>query len=126
MDILKSEQYIGEKLNIAPVTKERLKMSVYDFAAVRDFIHDNKLVYNKETKCYDCEESVFVDDRIVRDDKTGFFINFGVVLGFFCNGCKLVGLNGAPKEVLDKFNCANNKLTNLIGSPTKVGFATVL
>ena len=46
MEILKSEQYINEKLDIKPVTTDRL----VDWVKVKDFIKKNNLKWNPTTK----------------------------------------------------------------------------
>ena len=54
MRILKTEQYINEKLTIHPVTKDRLayykKLSVD--GKTRQFIKNHNLIWNQATKSY--------------------------------------------------------------------------
>jgi hypothetical protein len=48
-------------------------------------------------------------------------LTFGKVTGFFdCSNNKLISLSGSPKQVDGNFNCNNNYLTNLKGSPKQV------
>jgi hypothetical protein len=48
-------------------------------------------------------------------------IQFGLVYGSFnCNENKLRTLKGSPKEVYGNFFCSDNKLRTLIGGPKKV------
>ena len=84
MKILKADEYIGEKLEIEPVSKERLGKYIhkeYEDAGLTDeqakeFIAKQKLTYNPITKCYDSEHSVFIDNKIIAKDGDGFKINF--------------------------------------------------
>jgi hypothetical protein len=49
-------------------------------------------------------------------------VRFGIVTGFFdCGNNKLTTLEGSPKEVGGYFVCSSNKLTDLTGSPNTVG-----
>lgn len=114
MEILNSEQYISEKLNIKPVSKSRL----IDTAKIKTFIKEYNLVYNKETMLYDCDGDVDLTEKGL----TEFPVSFGVVKGnFFCAGNKLTSLKGAPQEVKGNFDCRYNELTSLEGAPQKVG-----
>ena len=53
MEILKSEQYISEKLNIQPVSKDRLaelcKEPEFD-DKTKQFIEDSNLIWNTSTR----------------------------------------------------------------------------
>lgn len=114
MEILKSEQYINEKLNIKPVSKSRLIQTT----KIKTFIKEYNLVYNKETMLYDCKGNV----NLIEKGLTEFPVRFGVVNGnFICAGNKLTSLKGAPQEVGGYFDCSNNELTSLEGAPQKVG-----
>ena len=122
MEILKSEQYISEKLNIKPVSTDRLAKWVKEPEVddeTRQFIEDNNLVWNTSTRRYDCDGGVMISKDIVSDGKLK--IRFGKVSGFFrcCDG-NLTTLEGAPQEVGGYFNCGNNELTTLKGAPQKV------
>ena len=123
MEILKSEQYIGEKLNIQPVSKNRLaewtnESSVGD--NVKKFIEDHNLKWNKHTKCYDCDESVEIDKNVVSDGVLA--IRFGRVKGnFVCKGNDLQNLEGSPQEVGGGFFANSTGLESLKGAPQKVG-----
>ena len=123
MEILNSEQYISEKLNIKPVSKDRLaelckEPEVDD--KTRQFIEDNNLVWNQSTRCYDCDGDVRISKDIVFDGKLK--IRFGKVKGYFvCSDNKLATIDGAPQEVGGYFICSNNNLTTLEGAPQKVG-----
>jgi len=131
MKILKADEYIGEKLEIEPVSKERLGKYIhkeYEDAGLTDeqakeFIAKQKLTYNPITKCYDSEHSVFIDNKIIAKDGDGFKINFGYVKGnFFADNKNLKSLKGAPKKVGYEFRCENNPmLESLEGVPKKVG-----
>lgn len=125
MEILKSEQYIGEKLNIQPVSKNRLAEWTNEPAVgdnVKKFIEDHNLKWNKHTKCYDCDESVEIDKNVVSDGVLA--IRFGRVKGnFVCKENDLQNLEGSPQEVGGYFDCTHNQLTSLKGSPQKVGGA---
>jgi len=122
MEILKSEQYISEKLNITPVTKDRLdsvKEPLTD-SETRRFIEDNNLVWNPSTRRYDCDGNVIIPNDIVSDGRLK--IRFGHVKGYFnCSFSELTTLDGAPQEVGGYFDCSGNRLTSLEGAPRKVG-----
>ena len=122
MKILKTEQYINEKLTIQPVTKDRLsdyKKPSVDEETIR-FIKDNNLIWNPLSKSYDCEGDVIIPEDMVTDGKLK--IRFGKVGGNFdCSYNELTTLEGAPKKVGGDFGCYNNKLTTLEGAPSVVG-----
>ena len=122
MKILKSEQYINEKLNIKPVSKDRLdsfKESEVD-DKTRRFIEDNNLVWNPLTKCYDCDNDVKISKDIVLDGKLK--IRFGHVKGNFgCFDIKLTTLEGVPQKVGGNFDCSSNELTTLEYAPQEIG-----
>ena len=123
MEILKSKQYINEKLNIKPVTKDRLaefckEPEVDD--KTKQFIEDNNFVWNPSTRCYDCDGDVRISNDIVADGKLK--IRFGHVKGCFdCGNSELTTLEGSPQEVGGNFDCGFNKLTTLEGAPQEVG-----
>ena len=121
MEILNSEQYISEKLNIKPVSKDRLdsfKESEVD-DKTRQFIEDNNLVWNPLTKCYDCDGDVKISKDIVLDGKLK--IRFGHVKGNFgCFDIKLITLDGVPQKVGGDFDCSSNYLTTLECAPNEV------
>ena len=123
MKILKSEQYINEKLAIQPVTKDRLSKFKEEPSVdenTRRFIEENNLVWNPKKMCYDCEGDVIVSDDIVAGGKLK--IRFGNVgSDFDCSYNELTTLEGAPQEVGGDFDCKCNKLTTLEGAPNKVG-----
>jgi len=122
MKILDSNEYINEKLNIQPVTKDRLsdyKKPSVDKETIR-FIEEKNLIWNPLSKCYDCGGNVRVLDDMVIDGKLK--IKFGKVGGGFdCSNNKLTTLEGAPQEVRGGFYCNNNNLTSLECAPQKVG-----
>ena len=123
MEILKSEQYISEKLNIKPVSKDRLA-ELFKEPEVDDktkqFIKDNNLVWNPLTRLYDTDKSIDVDGRVVKNGM--LTINFGKIGGnFYCGNNKLTSLKGAPNEVGGSFYCNHNQLTTLEDAPQKVG-----
>ena len=121
MKILKSEQYISEKLNIQPVSKDRLvelcKEPEFD-DKTKQFIEDGNLIWNTSTRCYDCDGDVEITNDIVSDGKLK--IRFGKVNGDFVCINRLTTLEGAPQEIGGDFYCINNKLTTLEGAPQKV------
>ena len=76
-----SKQYINEKLNISPVTKERfadLRKKLSIGYAVKKFIKENNLVWNPKTRRYDCDGDLKAN-AIVFDGR--FAIEFGCVNG---------------------------------------------
>ena len=122
MRILDSNEYINEKLDIQPVTKDRLsdykKPSVDE--ETNQFIEDNNLIWNPVIKSYDCEGNVIVLKDIVAGGKLK--IRFGKVGGNFdCSYNELTSLDGVPKVVGGGFNCSHNKLATIEGAPQKVG-----
>ena len=123
MQILKSEQYINEKLDILPVTKDRLskmKELVSVDEKARRFIEEKNLVWNPVTMSYDCKGDIQVSEDIVINGKLK--IRFGKVDGHFkCNDNELISLEGAPKKISGYFDCRYNNLTSLEGAPQKVG-----
>lgn len=149
MRIFKSTEYINEKLNIRPVTKDRLdRMNdepVLD-EKTRLFIEKHNLVYNKASKMYDADNDVILTNHdstyLVNGD---FPIKFGKMNeSFTCfnvkgltslknspyfvkgdmNICQcedLVSLEGATQDVGDSFYCDKCKsLESLVGAPKKV------
>ena len=123
MRILDSNEYINEKLNIKPFTKDRLSKMKEEPSVdenTRKFIEDNNLKWNLKTMRYDCEGDVIVSEDIVIDGKLK--IRFGEVDGdFFSSNHNLTTLKGAPNEVGGDFGCRNNRLTSLEGAPQEVG-----
>ena len=124
MRILKTEQYINEKLAIQPVTKDRLSKIMKEGPSVdentRKFIKDNNLIWNLKTMSYDCDGDVKVSEDIVAGGKLK--IRFGNIGGNFdCGNNSLTTLEGAPQEVGGYFGCYDNNLTTLEGAPQKVG-----
>ena len=113
---------INEKLDIRPVTKDRLSKMKEEPAVdekARQFIEENNLVWNPKTMSYDCEYSIEISEDIVTDGKLK--IRFGKVGGDFnCHKIKLATLEGAPKEVGGYFDCGFNNLTTLEGAPQEV------
>ena len=123
MQILKSEQYISEKLTIQPVTKDMLSKMKEEPSVdekARRFIEKSNLVWNPVTMSYDCEGDVKVSRDIVIDGKLK--IRFGNIGGYFdCYNNNLTTLEGAPKKVGSDFRCSSNNLTSLEGAPQEVG-----
>ena len=112
MEILKSDKYISEKLNIKPVSKERLadfsKEPIVD-KKVAKFIEENELKWNPSTRSYDCVGDITVNEVIVSKGK--FTIKFGHVIGSFnCGGLRLTSLEGAPYKVDGNFHCSWNQI----------------
>ena len=122
MRILKTEQYINEKLAIQPVTKDLLSKMKEEPSVdekARRFIEKSNLVWNPKTMSYDCRGDVKVSEDIVIDGNLK--IRFGKVGGdFICRDNNLTTLDGAPKIVNGDFICYHNKLTTLEGAPQKV------
>ena len=80
--------------------------------------------FNPQTNRYDYDGDLDTDSlkNFVSEDKDGFIINFGKIIGRFnCSYLGLKSLKGAPTEVNGEFNCSGNKLTSLEGAPQKVG-----
>ena len=123
MRILKTEQYINEKLGIQPVTKDRLskmKEGISVDENTRLFIEKYNLVWNTKTMSYDCDGDVEVSEDIVTEGKLK--IRFGNVGGNFdCNANHLTTLEGTPQKVGGDFYCSFNELTTLEGAPKEVG-----
>ena len=122
MRILDLNEYINEKLNIKPVSKDRLdsfkEPEVDD--ETRQYIEDYNFVWNPSTRCYDCDEDIRVLEDIVSDGKLK--IRFGKVNGdFYCYNNELTTLEGTPRKVGGDFQCMNNKLTTLESAPQEVG-----
>jgi hypothetical protein len=62
------------------------------------------------------------DVRIYGKRLTKLPLKFGKVTGYFdCRNNQLTTLEGSPKEVGGSFYCAENELTSLEGSPLSVG-----
>ena len=120
MEILKTEQYINEKLNIKPVRKDRLDNrfgELYLNEYRKNFIKRHELVFNKQTMRYDCHGNVYIND-IGLDS---FPIKFGVINGNFnCSYNNLKSLEGAPLKVMGFFDCSNNELTSLCFAPQEI------
>ena len=122
MRILDSNEYIGEKLDIQPVTRARLddlkEPAVDD--NIKKFIKYYNLVWNPTTKRYDCDESVAIGKPYIIDG--AFPIKFGHIKGDFnCDFTDLESLEGAPTKVDGSFACEYNKLTSLESAPKYVG-----
>jgi hypothetical protein len=119
MKILNTEEYISEKLDIKPISKDDKRFSSDEPEVdekTRATIKNNHLVWNKKTRRYDCDGNVSLTEHDIKDGK--FTIQFGVVKGWFdCSLCKLISLEGAPIEVGGTFYCDNNNLTSLVGAP---------
>ena len=80
--------------------------------------------FNPQTNRYDYDGDLDTDSlkNFVSEDKDGFTINFGKIIGRFnCSYLGLKSIKGAPTEVNGEFNCSGNKLTSLEGAPQKVG-----
>jgi hypothetical protein len=118
MEILNSEQYINEKLNIQPISKDRLNgAEPYIDAKTKAFIKEHSLVWNKLTMRYDCDGKIDLTEKGL----TKFPVRFGKIKGDFkCCGNKLTSLDGAPTEVEGTFDCRYNEITSLEGAPQKV------
>ena len=79
---------------------------------------------NPETGRYDCDEGLghSILNNFISEDKDGFIINFGRVIGNFdCSNLGLTSLEGAPREVEGDFDCYRNNFASLKGAPQKVG-----
>lgn len=120
MKVLNTEEYIGEKINVKPVTKKALDDWFVEKDVdekTKELIHICKLSYNKFTRRYDSQHSVHITDEYLKDGK--FPLKFGKINGkFSCANCdSLVSMDGAPTSVLS-FDCQNCKnLKSLVGAP---------
>jgi hypothetical protein len=79
--------------------------------------------YNIENYTINEDGSIDVDDdvRIYGFPITKLPLKFGRVTGYFdCRNNQLTSLEGSPKEVGGSFYCAENQLTSLEGSPKVV------
>ena len=123
MRIFDSNEYINEKLNIHPVTKDMLSKMKKEPSVdeeTRLFVKDNNLIWNPKTMSYDCDGDVKVSKNIITGGKLK--IRFGKVSGSFdCYNNKLTSLEGAPQKVGGFFDCYRNELTTLKGAPQEVG-----
>ena len=82
------------------------------------------LKLNPQTNRYDYDGDLDnnILKKFVSEDKDGFIINFGKIIGNFdCSYFGLKSFKGAPKEVGGNFDCSWNKLTSLEGAPREVG-----
>ena len=103
------------------VRKENsVKVKINEFLSRRPFYKDFFSISDDET-CVNSSTSVFIYDDDLIDGKFPF--QFGKVDGNFnCSACKLISLEGAPKEVsgdFESYSCP--KLTSLVGAPEYVG-----
>lgn len=129
MKILNIEQF-NEKLNIQPVTKERLADRFGEPAmsdSTKEFIKRNKLEWNKYTRKYNAEGDVNITDDDLIDGR--FPVEFDIVKGKFdCSHCKtLVSVEGSPTRVFGDYICeCCDILTTMKGAPKYVrGYITV-
>lgn len=95
---------------------------------VANFLEKNPdLVYNEQTKKYDCDFDINIWDEDLTDGH--FPIDFGVIKGDFnCEDIHpeyLTSLYGAPTKVTQTFRCTGNFKT-LAGAPQYVGHSMVL
>ena len=84
----------------------------------------SKLKLNPQTNRYDYDGDLNKNDlsNFISEDKDGFTINFGKIIGDFdCSNLGLTSLKGAPHTVGGWFDCSHNYLTSLKGAPQKVG-----
>lgn len=77
-------------------------------------------------KNYKINEDLTVDVKgnvqISRKGLTSIPVQFGIISGDFnCDNNKLTSLEGSPKEVKGSFDCSVNELTSLQGGPKEVG-----
>jgi hypothetical protein len=80
--------------------------------------------YGIENYTINEDGSIDVDDdvRISGFSITKLPLKFGRVTGYFdCRNNQLTSLEGSPKELSRSFYCADNQLTSLEGSPKVVG-----
>lgn len=121
MEILKSEQFVNEKLNIKPITTNDKRLQEPAVSGdIAEFIKNKHLKWNPFSKSYDCSGDVKIDSSVVNDGK--FAIRFGYVKGNFdCSGIELESLEGAPQKVGGSFLCSNNALISLNDAPQEVG-----
>jgi hypothetical protein len=70
------------------------------------------------------DESIDVDDSVILSSEllTIIPLKFGTVTrDFDCYNNKLTSLEGSPKKVGGDFDCHNNQLTSLVGCPEVIG-----
>ena len=66
----------------------------------------------------DVDANVFIQNRNLKK----FPLKFGKVNGYFnCEDNRLISLKGSPKEVYGFFSCSENELNTLLDGPLKVG-----
>ena len=115
--ILKLEEFINEQI------VNEMGMSVRNTniqQRMPDLLKKYNLVYNEATGLYDCDGDIKVEQDLVSPDGK-LVINFGVVKGDFnCKDNKLTSLEGSPQEVGGDFDCSYNKLTSLAAAPQEV------
>ena len=93
----------------------------------KEDIHSICKKYGIENYTINDDGSIDVDDNVNLYDEglTELPLKFGKVSGYFdCSNNELTSLEGSPNkvgEVGGDFYCYNNKLTNLEGSPSEVG-----
>jgi hypothetical protein len=75
------------------------------------------LVYNETTKKWDGNNITISNWNLTR-----LPIKFGNIKGdFYCSNNRLTSLVGGPSKVGGSFYCYNNRLTSLVGGPSEVG-----
>ena len=87
-------------------------------------IHEICKKHNIENYTINKDHSIDVDDdvNLYRKGLTKIPLKFRKVSGYFdCDDNSLTSLEGSPTSVGGDFYCDNNKLTSLEGSPTSVG-----
>lgn len=87
-------------------------------------IHSICREYEIDDYTINSDGSIDVDGNVDLDHEsiTKLPLKFNKVKGYFeCNNNKLTTLEGSPKEVGRYFSCLSNKLTSLKGGPKSVG-----
>lgn len=102
--------------------KQFLKESVLSKESILEWLKEHDFYYN-ENKYKINGETVDVQNDVKLFNVVGKIpFQFGkVAYDFDCSNNQLTSLEGSPKEVGGSFWCQNNKLKNLKGSPSKVG-----
>ena len=107
-------QYIEDAINENfGIIKEKGKQALF-----------SQFKLNPETGRYDYNGNLnySILKEFISEDKDGFTIKFGRVIGNFdCSNLDLTSLEGAPREVEGDFDCYYNNLASLKGAPQKVG-----
>lgn len=121
------------KNKICPKIKESLLDDDDDFYGANSdkkiidgWIHDNYGVTGKLTISDDfvvnCSGDVTIKNRNMESLTNGLFRWGRIGRRFYCSHCAIASLEGAPKEVMNSFDCSGcHNLKSLEGAPKAVG-----